>query len=92
MERVDRHGLNIKGLRKASGDTINYGPYSGSYSELFYNKRTGEVWVVYHYSIGMNSYTRYHDEDIIKICNTQDHMTMQDIADAIYYTVNGLAW
>ena len=31
----------------------------------------------------MNWWTEYHNHNIIKVCNTQEHMTMQEIADAI---------
>lgn len=81
--KIDKHGLNLKGLKKASGATCNYGYYSGSYVELFYDRSTGEVWTVYQYSLGQNSWTEYHDPNVIKIGNIWEHFTMQDIADAI---------
>lgn len=83
MKSVNTYGMKIKGLRKASGETQNYGVYSGSYTELFFNRSTGEVWGKYQYSLGQNSWTVYHDADVIKVCNTTAHMTMQQIADAI---------
>lgn len=84
MKAINTHGLKIKGLRKASGSTQNYGYYSGHYDEVFYNRKTGEVWTVYQYSLGQNSWTKYHDPNVIKICNASQHMTMQQIADAIH--------
>lgn len=42
------------------------------------------VWTVFQCSLGHNSWTEYHDENIVKICNTDEHMTMQEIADCIY--------
>lgn len=86
--KIDKHGLNIKGIKKASGATQDYGYYSGSYDELFYDRSSGEVWTVYQYSLGQNSWTEYHDPSIIKLGNTSEHMTMQEIADLIY-TVMG---
>ena len=38
-------------------------------------------------SLGCNSWTEYHDGNVIKICNTSRHMTMQEISDAIYEAV-----
>lgn len=80
---IDKHGLKMSGLKKASGATQDYGAYSPEYQEIFYDRSTGEVWAVYQYSLGHNSWTEYHDPDVIKICNTSSHLTMQQIADAI---------
>ena len=84
MKAINKHGLRIHGLKKASGLTKEYGAYYGHFVEIFYNMSTGHVWGVYQYSIGQNSWTVYDDTDIVKICNTYHHMTMQEIADAIY--------
>lgn len=86
MAKVNKHGMKMVGLKKASGETQNYGYYSGMYVEIFYDKADGEVWGVFQYSLGQNSWTEYHDSSIVKICNTSSHMTMQEIADAIYQT------
>lgn len=87
MKKLNTHGLKMVGLKKASGNTCNYGYYSGKYDEIFYDRSSGEVWTVYQYSLGQNSWTEHHDPDIIKICNASDHMTMQEIADAIAETI-----
>lgn len=91
MTKIDTHGLTIKGLKKASGETKDYGCYSNEYQEIFYNRTTGEVWTVYQYSIGQNTRTNYDDANIIKICNTSSHMSMQAISDAIYEKVTQIA-
>lgn len=83
MSKVNTYGLTIKGLKKTSGYTEDYGYYSGRYVEIFYDRSTGEVWGNFQYSLGQNSWTEYHDPDIVKICNTSRHMTMQEIADEI---------
>lgn len=83
MGKVNKHGLTINGLRKASGATENYGCYSGCYNEVFYDEITHDVWCVFQYSLGQNSWTEYDDPTIIKVCNTSAHMTMQEIADMI---------
>lgn len=83
MAKVNTYGLTIKGLKKTSGYTEDYGYYSGRYVEIFYDRSTGEVWGNFQYSLGQNSWTEYHDPDVVKICNTSRHMTMQEIADEI---------
>ena len=83
MNKVNKHGLKMVGLRKAAASTGDYGVYSSMYDELFYNVKTGEVWTVFQCSLGWNSWTEYHDPNIVKICNTSRHMTMQEIADEI---------
>lgn len=80
---INKYGIKMNGLKKASGYTENYGPYSGSYVELFYDKSNGDVWGVFHHSMGQNSWTEYHDPDVLKVCTTSRHMTMQEIADCI---------
>lgn len=81
--KLNTHGYPMTGLKKASGKTENWGDYSMFYAEIFYHKKTGEVWTKRQCSIGHNSWTEYHDADIIKVCNASNHMTMQEIADKI---------
>lgn len=81
MKKVDTHGLTIKGLKAACGQTCNWPPRSGGYTEVFYDLSTGEVWTVD--QIGFNSWTEYQDPDIIKVCNSTTRLKMQDIADLI---------
>ena len=88
---INKHGLKISGLKAASGMTKNYGYYSGSYIEIFYDTETGEVWGKYQYSIGQNNWTQYDDPAVIKIGNVSTHMTMQEIADAIRDAVENRA-
>lgn len=83
MAKVNTYGITIKGLRKASGETENYGYYSGKYVELFYDFETGEVWGVFQYSLGQNTWTEYHSGNVVKLCNATEHLTMQQIADLI---------
>lgn len=91
MEKVNKHGLKMRGLKAASGETRNYGYYSGHYVQISYDTDTGDVLADYHYSLGQNSWTRYHDPAIITIATTADHMTMQQIADAITRAVEWVA-
>jgi len=90
MKSINTYGLKISGLKKASGETANFGAYSGEYTEIFYNLRSGEVWAKYQYSLGQNNWTAYDDTDVIKVCNTSAHMTMQQIADAIHNSIEAV--
>ena len=44
-----------KGIKKASGETVNWSPRSGGYTEVFYDMDADEVWTVDQISIGQNS-------------------------------------
>ena len=89
MAKVNTYGLTIKGLKKTSGFTQDYGYYSGRYVEIFYDRSTGEVWGNFQFSLGQNSWTECHDPAVVKICNTSRHMTMQEIADEIHRVIQG---
>ncbi len=80
---INKYGMKMNGLRAASGNTINWTPRSGGYTQISYDRATGEVLTNDHVSLGYNSWTEYHDTAIIHVCNTSKHMTMQQIADAI---------
>lgn len=91
MKTINKHGLKMHGLKAASGETRNYGYYSGHYIQISYDTDTGDVLTDYHCSLGQNSWTRYHDPAIITVATAADHMTMQEIADAIARAVEGIA-
>lgn len=83
MAKLNKHGLKIIGLKKASGETEDYADFSGKYTEIFYDVLSGRVWTRFQFSYGMNSWTEYHDSYVIKVCNTSKHMKMQEIADKL---------
>lgn len=67
---INRHGLILSGLRKAAGETKGLtGYYSGRYVQISYDTRNGAILTNYHYNLGQNSWTQYHNSDIITICN-----------------------
>lgn len=81
---INTHGYSIKGLKKVAGETKSLtGYYSGHYLQLNYDKSTGELITNYHCSFGQNSWTVYHDENIVRIGNLSRPYTMQEIADLI---------
>lgn len=85
---TNTYGLTMRGLRKAAGDTKGLtGYYSGHYVQISYDTSDGEILTNYHYSLGHNTWSQYHDSDIITVCNASEPMTMQQIADAIVEAV-----
>jgi hypothetical protein len=89
MKKVNTYGMTMKGLRKAASETKGLkGYYSGHYVQISYDKSDGEVLTNYHYNLGQNSWTEYHDQDIITIGNYSSPATMQEIADKIAETVD----
>ena len=88
MGKVDTHGLKMIGLRSACSDTKGLtGYYSGRYVQISYDLRSGEILTNYHVSLGQNSWTKYHDPSVIRVCNVSEPATMQQIADMIYSAV-----
>ena len=72
--------IKMTGLKKAAGMTKGLnGYYSGEYIQVSYDTATGQVLTDYHYSLGQNSWTQYHDPDIIAIGNLSEPTTMHDI-------------
>ena len=85
MAKLTTHGLIMRGIRKASGETVDWDPRSGGYTQISYDMATGDIMTNDH--IG-ESWSKYHDPDVITICHTRQHMTMQEIADAIAQKVS----
>lgn len=81
---LNTHGIKMTGIKTAASSTKGLqGCCNGVYEELFYDRRTGEVWTVTQASFGHNSWTEYHDDDVVKVCDLSDPTTMQEIADLI---------
>ena len=80
MKKVNKHGIPMKGLKKASGNTANWG-FSGWHTQVSYDKLDGEIITTDHCGDG---WTEFQSDSIITICHTTHHMTMQEIADEIY--------
>ena len=89
--KVDKHGLNIIGLRKAASSTRKWlkpprkhNRYYGGCAQLYYNKLTGEVWVNYEIIYrGTFECSMYTEPEIIMCCVLWEQHTMQELADII---------
>ena len=81
--KINTYGLEMKGLRKAASETKDLtGYYSGHYVQISYDPTDGEILTDYHYNLGQNWWTVYH-ESIIVIGNVSEPKTMQEIADMV---------
>lgn len=78
--KVNKYGIKMLNLRKVSGETAN-NPIG--YSQISYDRATGELLEDWHTGSPLTSWTEYHDPDVIHICSTSKHMTMQQLADAV---------
>lgn len=85
-KKVNKHGIKMVNLRKISGETVNN---NQGHSQISYDTATGELLETWHVGSADCSWTVYHDPDIIHVCNTRRHMTMQQLADAVQ---DALAW
>lgn len=73
-----------KGIKKAAGETKDLqGYYSGHYIQVNYDIENDEVLTTYHYSLGQNSFTRYHDKGIIFVGFFSEPTTMSEIKQMI---------
>ena len=78
--KINRHGIKMTNLRAISGATVNN---PKGYSQISYDSSTGELMESWHVGSYMTSWTEYDDPDVIHVCNTSRHMTMQELADAV---------
>lgn len=84
IRRFDNHGLPMRGIKRASGETKHLtGYFSGLYVQISYDTSTGQILTDNHCSLGCNSWTVYHDPAIIHVGFACQPMTMQQIADRI---------
>ena len=78
----------MNGLREAFDETKDLTGYdSGQYVQISYNRKTGDILTYCHYSLGHNDWIMYRDPNIVTVCTASNPMPMQEIADAIYETV-----
>lgn len=87
MAKLNRHGLNIVGIKAASSDTRDFGYPSSVINCIRYNRETGKVYVAW--ETPSSFICRDADCPTIEVCRSTHHMTMQEIADAICWAVTG---
>lgn len=77
---INKHGIKMTNLKDISRRTVNN---AAGYSQISYDRSTGELLETWHAGSNMTSWTEYHDPSIIHVCDTSRHMTMQQLADAV---------
>ena len=78
----------MKGLRKVCSETkLLLGHHSGKYLELFYDAQYNEVFTVYHYSFGKNSWTVFPDDTVISCGVIDSPKTQEEIREIIAETL-----
>lgn len=81
---VDKHGLKMTGIKEVAGATKGIEGLRGYHIDIYYNVKTGRVWGVG--QIG-NSFKRYDDEDIAYVGMVRVSVSMQSIADLVYWNM-----
>ena len=74
--------LSIKGLKKASGETFDC--YGRGHTQINYDMETGQIYTDFH--VGQ-TYSVYKGNTVIYVCDTDRHMTMREIKQAIELAV-----
>lgn len=75
----------ITGMKQIVTDSKNLckGYYSGHYLQLFYDRKKGKCWSLYHYSIGHNELSTYPEEETIDCGIIYEPITMAEIVNRI---------
>lgn len=74
----------IKGIKKIASDSKQLkGFFDCGYLQVNYDKSTNKAWADYHYDIGHNTYTKYHDSNIVNCGILSDPTTMIEIVQLI---------
>lgn len=81
---VNTYGLKMTGLDEVAKESRGLnGPYDAGYLQINYDIKTGEVFSNFLYSLGENSWVRYHDKAIHVIGNVARPCSAQQLADMI---------
>lgn len=73
--------MKLRGIKKVCGQTKDIYPYGPLYLEVFYDRKTGEV---YGKEMTPNSYTLTgEDSDWVLVLRTDRPMTMREIRQAV---------
>ena len=75
---INTHGLKMHGLKRASSETVNW-KIRGWHTQISYDTETGDIYTNDHCGENWSVYP----PEVITVCHTDRHMTMQQIADAI---------
>lgn len=88
MAAINTHGMKMHGLKAACSETKTLcGRWSsgGDHVQIDYDPQTHNVLI--EYFVGYGGYVVHDDPAIIHVCTTSFPLTMQEIADRIYFAV-----
>ena len=86
--KVNTYGIKMINLEEISKATVNnrYG-----FSQIDYDRSTGELLESWHAGNPDSNWTEYHDPNVIRVCCTRRHMSMQRLADSVRDALDELA-
>lgn len=71
------------GVKAAVGEMRGCSPYDGTYIEVHYDLDEDEVYTHFHSSFGYNSWTVYHDTDVIPVGMYSSPVKMAELKEDI---------
>ncbi len=80
---MEMENRKYKYLVRAIAEMPKHDRHNGYYVEVFYNLETDEVYNHVHVSLGHNSWTQYHDENVIRIGNFDQKVTKAHLKELI---------
>lgn len=78
--KVNTYGIKMVNLEEISKETVNN---RNGYSQISYDRSTGELLEAWHAGSPLTNWTEYHDPNVIRVCCTSRHMSQQKLADAV---------
>lgn len=73
----------IKGLQEAWKEIKTCPQGVGAYYEVFYNRRTDELFTEFQVSLGHNSWTKFENPEIVKIGEFEKPVTMKELKQLV---------
>ena len=71
------------GIKTAVGEMPKYDRHDGLYLEVHYDLEEDRVYTDLHCSFGYNSWTVYHDPDVIPVGMCSERVTMAELKEDI---------
>ena len=77
------HKIKAKGIKKLAVDSHFLDGDKAKYIEIFYNKKTKDIWGCFHCSVGGNSWTKYYNKNIILVGTIREPKKMAEIMEML---------
>ena len=69
----------MKNMKKTVSEIKTCPQCVGAYYEVFYNRKTDELFTCFQVSLGHNSWTKFEDPEIVKIGEFEKPVTMKGL-------------